>query len=187
MTDTKTEIIRVATGLILEKGYNAFSYADIAKVLHIRNAAIHYHFPTKTSLVVAIMKNQQEGLKNLIKELKSKNKSEIEQIQALFDLYIGLLAQKQICALGSLGSDIQTLAPEAQIEVKNDYELVRNWLMEILEMGKITGVFKFQCDATIQASVIINNLIAGIIVARFNGFDKETFKHTMNLLLTEIT
>jgi AcrR family transcriptional regulator len=187
MTDTKSEIVKIATALILEKGYNAFSYADIAKTLHIRNAAIHYHFPTKEDLAVAVMKAQQEGLKGLIQELKRKNTSEIEQIHALFDIYTGLLEQKQICALGSMGADIRTLAPQVQVEVKNDYELAIGWLVNILTTGREKGIFKFEEDATIQASIIINNLIAGIIVARFNGFDKGTFKRVLNQLLAEIT
>ena len=50
MNDTRNEIIRIGSELIRSVGYNAFSYADIAKVLNIKNAAIHYYFPTKSDL-----------------------------------------------------------------------------------------------------------------------------------------
>lgn len=187
MTDTKSEIIKIATSLILEKGYNAFSYADIAKMLHIKNAAIHYHFPTKEDLGVAVMQTQQDRLRELIQKLKNKKASEVEQIQTLFNIYTGLLEHKQICALGSMGSDIQTLSAQIQIEVKKDYDQVTDWLMEILTKGKEKGVFKFEGEPILQANIIINNLIAGVIVARFNGLDKENFKKTLNKLLLEIT
>ncbi|MBB4046226.1 AcrR family transcriptional regulator [Bacteroides reticulotermitis] len=38
----------MADELIKTIGYNAFSYADISKQLNIKNAAIHYYFPTKS-------------------------------------------------------------------------------------------------------------------------------------------
>ena len=40
MNDTRNEIIRIGNELVRSVGYNAFSYADIAKALNIKNAAI---------------------------------------------------------------------------------------------------------------------------------------------------
>lgn len=36
MNDTRNEIIRIGNELIRSVGYNAFSYADIAKALNIK-------------------------------------------------------------------------------------------------------------------------------------------------------
>ncbi len=186
MSDTKTEIIRIATSLVLEKGFNAFSYADISKALNIKNAAVHYHFPSKDDLGIAIMKAQQEGLKGLIQGLRNRQASEVEQINVLFDIYVGLFGQKQICALGAMGSDIQTLSPDIQIEVKKDYEQVIDWLMEILDKGREKGLFKFEGESSIKAVIIMNNLISGVIVARFNSFEKSHFRKILNQVLAEI-
>lgn len=187
MTDTKTKIIRVATDLILERGFNAFSYADISKALNIKNAAVHYHFPSKDDLGIAIMRAQQEGLKELIKGLRSRQASELEQINVLFDIYIGLFGEKKICALGSMGSDVQTLSPDVQIEVKKDYDQVIDWLVEILDKGREKGLFKFAGESIIKAAIIMNNLISGVIVARFNKFEKVDFKRVLDQVLAEMT
>ena len=37
MNDTRNEIIRIGNELVRSVGYNAFSYADIAKALNIKN------------------------------------------------------------------------------------------------------------------------------------------------------
>ena len=65
--DTKAEIIRISDSLIREKGFNAFSFSDISRQLNIRNASIHYHFPTKTALGVAVINEHLAQLDNLIK------------------------------------------------------------------------------------------------------------------------
>jgi TetR/AcrR family transcriptional repressor of nem operon len=47
---TKTTLLDVAEELLLTRGYNGFSYNDIAEKVGIRKASIHYHFPSKSGL-----------------------------------------------------------------------------------------------------------------------------------------
>ena len=53
-TNTKRVILDLAESLLQEKGFNGFSYAHIATELGVKNAAIHYHFPTKEALMEAL-------------------------------------------------------------------------------------------------------------------------------------
>ena len=71
MNDTRNEIIRIGSELIRSVGYNAFSYADIAKVLNIKNAAIHYYFPTKSDLGEEIIKRNIDAFNELISRWKT--------------------------------------------------------------------------------------------------------------------
>ena len=57
---TSDEILRCARSLLIEGGYNGFSYADIAKVVGIRNASIHHHFPSKADLVRTLVARYRE-------------------------------------------------------------------------------------------------------------------------------
>ena len=50
--ETANLILETAHDLIAERGYSAFSYADIAEIVTIRKPGIRHHFPTKASLVV---------------------------------------------------------------------------------------------------------------------------------------
>ncbi|HZE99428.1 MAG TPA: TetR/AcrR family transcriptional regulator, partial [Planctomycetota bacterium] len=47
---TAGRILNVAERLVQTRGYNGFSYSDISSELRIRNASVHYHFPSKTDL-----------------------------------------------------------------------------------------------------------------------------------------
>ena len=44
---TAEQILDVAEGLVQTRGFNSFSYADIAKQLGITTASLHYHFGSK--------------------------------------------------------------------------------------------------------------------------------------------
>lgn len=76
MNDTRNEIIRIGNELIRSVGYNAFSYADIAKALNIKNAAIHYYFPSKSDLGVKIIERNIKAFNELTSQWKSLNYKE---------------------------------------------------------------------------------------------------------------
>ena len=69
MNDTRSEIIRLGSELIRSVGYNSFSYADISKALNIKNAAIHYYFPSKSDLGVEIIKRNLNAFNELTKNM----------------------------------------------------------------------------------------------------------------------
>src|SRR5215510_13109700 len=54
-SETAEQILDLAETLIQTRGYSAFSYQDIALALGIRKASIHYHFPSKAALGVALV------------------------------------------------------------------------------------------------------------------------------------
>lgn len=64
-------IINVANRLILEKGYSAFSYADVAAEIGIQKASIHYHFPSKANLVQNVVGRYRQEVRANLNKLNS--------------------------------------------------------------------------------------------------------------------
>src|ERR1700761_9029702 len=52
---TAARILDVAGELVQERGFNGFSYADVAAQVGISKAALHYHFPGKADLGLALI------------------------------------------------------------------------------------------------------------------------------------
>ena len=50
MAATSQRILDVAEKLVQTRGFNGFSYADIAAVLKVTKASLHYHYPGKADL-----------------------------------------------------------------------------------------------------------------------------------------
>lgn len=61
-SSTAKHILDVAQDMVRNRGYSAFSYADISKQVGIRKASIHYHFPSKDELVRELVKRYREGM-----------------------------------------------------------------------------------------------------------------------------
>ena len=60
LSTTSDDILASARTLIMNGGYNGFSYADISEIVGIRKASIHHHFPSKVDLVRELVKRYRE-------------------------------------------------------------------------------------------------------------------------------
>ena len=50
----REEILNVAESMIRVAGFNGFSTRDVANAVGIKSASVHYHFPTKADIGVAV-------------------------------------------------------------------------------------------------------------------------------------
>ena len=84
-TDTREEILRKASRLLQLNGFNGFSYGHIAKELGIKTAAVHYHFPTKADLGVALVQRFQTRYRLWMED--GADLSGVEQLRGFFKFY----------------------------------------------------------------------------------------------------
>ena len=68
LSDTRERIIDKAADLLMRHGYNGFSYRDISTHLGVKNAAVHYHFPSKADLGMALVEEYQRILREQTSE-----------------------------------------------------------------------------------------------------------------------
>ena len=54
--DSATQILEIAERRMRQVGYNAVSYRDIAAEMGVKSASLHYHFPKKEDLGVALVR-----------------------------------------------------------------------------------------------------------------------------------
>ena len=175
---TRDSIIKLGDALIRDKGYNAFSFYDISKTLGIKNASIHYHFPTKTDLGVCIIKEHINNLEQL-KE-KTAGKDPLTKLKAFLSIYTDTKSQNQVCLVGSLATDLHTVERKVQKELKIFVDKVLEWVTEILEEGKAKKIFAFNTSARTRALMIITNMLAALQVTRLTTEkDFNTIKETI--------
>ncbi|WP_312554915.1 TetR/AcrR family transcriptional regulator [Empedobacter brevis] len=137
---TKEIILKVGLQLLLEKGYNGFSYADVSDKVKIKKASIHYHFPTKVDLLVTIIDNHTEYFRNL-RTLQSKKTAE-QSLSALINYYLQLINTDKICLMGSLantGDDLPTIIKEKSQMFCDE---IHSYTVSILEKGMENKEFK---------------------------------------------
>ena len=172
---TREQIIVLGDELIREKGFHGFSYADIARSLGVKNASIHYYFPTKTDLGVAILQRQLDNLHQL-KILHTQQPCTV-QLQQVIALYARWYQQRTVCLVGALGATFGSLDGGLQAVLQQFSTHFLQYVTEILEEGRKQNIFHFFAPPEVKALMVITNLIGALQLSRLNGagvFDTVT-------------
>jgi TetR/AcrR family transcriptional repressor of nem operon len=161
--DTKKQIIDTAENLLLDRGYHGFSYRDISRALNIKNASIHYHFPQKTDLGVAIIQRATKRFEKWARLMESQEISYSEQLTNYCLIFKKFVDHgQQICLGGALETDFKTLPQEMQKETRLFITTLHRWLENLLSQGKKKGEFKFTGLPPDHASLISCSLQGAI-------------------------
>ena len=180
---TRENILTITDELILSKGYNAFSFADISNELGIKKASIHYHFSSKEELGKCLIKSHIDKTKALFDEAKTLTPT--ERLLLFIDIYNQRKSAHQVCIVGSLSTDLMTLGDSMKNEMKELSSIILNGLTDILIEGKRENTFRFADQPRTKALMIITNLLGGLQLSRLTGTDDfETIKRSIldNLL-----
>ena len=60
--DNRSKILNAAQHMLQTRGFNAFSYRDLAAEVNIKSSSVHYHFPTKEDLAVALLEKYSNAI-----------------------------------------------------------------------------------------------------------------------------
>lgn len=165
--NTRESIVHLADRLIRQKGYNAFSFYDISKSIGIKTASIHYHFPTKCDLGVAVVREQIHALEQLKK--RTSGKDPLQQLKAFLSVYEKIRSDGAVCLVGSLATDLNTMDEKVKAELQRFADMFLDWLTEILRNGKAQHVFSFPVPPRTKAVMIITNMLAIVQLSRLTG------------------
>lgn len=109
--DTRTALLNSAETAARQRGYDGFSYADLARDVGIRKASIHYHFPTKTNLVLELTDRYAAQFTDALSSIDAAKTTAASRLQAYHAIYRGALAggtQLCLCVVLSAGRDSLT-------------------------------------------------------------------------------
>ncbi len=179
----KEQIINIADNLLIEKGFNAFSYKDISKIIDIKTSSIHYHFPTKTDLGIAIIKKHLDTLEQTI--IKTKDKTPLEKIEKLFIYYKRLCANQMVCIVGALTSGLNTLNEPLRIELLNFTKKLIDWVTSILNEGQDLLIFKTLTDSELRAKLLITNLMSLVQLSRIE-YQNNSIDGIIEIILDDL-
>jgi AcrR family transcriptional regulator len=171
--NSKRTILNIAEDLLQDKGFNGFSYAHIAAELGVKNAAIHYHFPTKEDLSRAVIKRYRDRFRLWINNSRVKNLAPEKKLDWFLSIYNDMrVDQGKVCLVGSMEVEYNTLPEGLQAEVEALHRELLAWLQTMLAEGREAGVFNFRGDPAHKAALFLSSLQGALQMARALGTKK---------------
>ena len=183
--ETPERILDVAQTLVQTRGYNAFSYADIAAVLHVTKASLHYHFPSKASLGLSLIARYESRFRQLLDAIDAGNQTAAEQIKSYMAIYAGVLADHRMCMCGMLAAEFETLPKPMQSALDHFFEMNETWLEAVLRKGLADASLRFADEPQPLAQFIVAALEGAMMLARSHA-DDARFHAAERRLLTSL-
>jgi TetR/AcrR family transcriptional repressor of nem operon len=166
---TAARILDVAERLVQVRGFNGFSYADIAAELQITKAALHYHFAGKADLGEALIARYAERFMGALAILDTAEGAASAKLDSYTGLYLQVLRNRKMCLCGMLAAEYQTLPEPMQDAVISFFDQNESWLESVLESGRADGSLRLAGSARDTARMIVAGLEGAMLVARPYG------------------
>lgn len=167
-------ILDVAQKLLQEKGYNAFSYRDLAREVGIKTSSIHYYFPTKEDLAKALTVRYREHFKMALSQIDAQTDNPGMKLELFMKLFVdSFTACKKICLCSMLAADFANLPATVQKEIRGLFDDNEAWLARVLEDGRRAKALEFRGDPKLKAGAIFAALEGATISARTFGDEKR--------------
>lgn len=167
--DTAQKILDVAQDLVQTRGFNAFSYADIARAMNVTKASLHYHFPSKADLGHSLIARYEDRFLRALDAIDARGGTMTDRMHAFVGIYADVLAASQMCLCGMLAAEFETLPRPMRSALDHYFDATEVWLEAVLEQGRRDGEFNFDEPAREVAQFAISTLEGAMILARSHG------------------
>lgn len=165
--DTRDRILDVAQQLAQSRGFNAFSYADIAEAVGIRTASIHHHFASKEDLERELVVRYRSRFRDRLDAIDREAESAAERIRRYCLLYRATLEGGALCLCGMMASDIAALPSPLRIPLQGFFEDQIAWLTETLDDGIRREEWEGPLGRSLhRAKFVLATLQGGLLIAR---------------------
>ena len=184
-TDTPQRILDIAERLVQTRGFNGFSYADIAGPLRITKASLHYHFPAKADLGRRLIERYERNFLAALGRIDEESADARERLRRYAAIYGDVLQANRMCLCGMLAAEYATLPKSMQEEMRHFFDENERWLTAVLQQGKRERSLKFSGAAGGVAQALIGSLEGAMMIARSYG-DTGRFRAVSDRLLADL-
>ncbi len=181
MIDTRERLIECAKVLVQTRGYNGFSFHDLAAIIGVKTASIHYHFPTKRDLGEALIQNYTKIFMESIGNANVGTPADC--IQRYIGVFKTALDSGRMCLCGMIGAEIGGIPPELGKDLRVFFKENEIWLSQVFERCPMPPL-----KAKMMARLTISALEGAMLVSR-TADDIATFDDVaisvLNLIIQE--
>jgi TetR/AcrR family transcriptional repressor of nem operon len=186
-TDTKTALLDSAERAARTRGFDGFSFADLAEDVGIRKASIHHHFPTKAALSVALMQRYYTDLEKACADIDAAEITGGARLSALINRYRNALdGGKSLCLCVSFSTSRESLPSEVITQISRFRVMMINWLETTFEAGRSDSTIVGVGDPTTEAAATLP-LLEGAQLAAHAEENPILFESALQLLLQRLS
>jgi len=172
--NTVEQIVDTARRLIMTRGYNGFSYADVAEAVGIRKASIHHHFAAKSDLAIAVVEQSRAIIHAQVAQLAEVEPDAAAQLRAYAGYWERCILDNSapFCVAAMLAAELPSLPDDLAASVRAHFADLTGWLAQILALGVRQGSVSLVGAPAEEADAFMSAIYGAMLSAR--AFDDPT-------------
>jgi TetR/AcrR family transcriptional regulator, transcriptional repressor for nem operon len=163
---TSERLLDAAQRLVQQQGFHGFSYNDLSHRVGISKASIHYHFPGKQDLILALLQRYRQQLAAGFAQVEASGQAPAVLLRLYLVFFGGLVREDKLCLCAALANDRDALAQAVQTELQAAFDDKTQWLAGVLRAGAAAGSMRLSNDASSQARAIVASVEGAMLLAR---------------------
>ena len=182
---TAQRILDIAERLVQTRGFNGFSYADIAAALKVTKASLHYHYPAKADLGRELIERYERNFLAALAKIDAATRDAPAKLERYAAIYASVLQGDRMCLCGMLAAEYATLPKPMKEPMRHFFDENERWLIGVLQQGKRDRTLRFSGTAAEAAQGLIGALEGAMMIARSYG-DPKRFEAVVHRLLSDL-
>ncbi|MEJ0003905.1 MAG: TetR/AcrR family transcriptional regulator [Pararobbsia sp.] len=165
----REQLLDYAQNLIMLRGYNGFSYRDLAELVGVKTSSIHYYFPAKEDLVLETVNvYSSESLAEMYAIDSSQSADlRLDRYARLFGKTLG--DGNRICLCGMLAADIASLPERVRQAVQGFFRSNETWLGKLLAEGRKQATLVVVGEPEVAGRVLYAAFQGSVLASRLFG------------------
>jgi TetR/AcrR family transcriptional repressor of nem operon len=162
ITSKRDQILDVSEAMIRSVGFNGFSTRDVAEAVGIKAASVHYHFPVKADIGVAVTERYtRRFLQDLGDPTAFDGDAKKVIARYVTSFRRALVRDEKLCLCAVLGAEIGSLPSEVGSNTRIFFERNIEWLKSALMACRLTDA-----KAKAYAIHVLSSLEGAMIVSK---------------------
>lgn len=165
--DTRTLLLDHAETAARERGFDAFSYADLAEAVGIRKASIHHHFPRKADLALALIERYVARLFEQLDALAEREQGGAARLRGVCSSFrAGLDDGRKLCLCIAFAAGRDSLDAAVVARIADYHERLTDWLADAFARGAADDSVADVGDPVAEARAALALFEGAQIIAR---------------------
>lgn len=184
---TKTSLLDAAETLARTRGFDAFSYGDLAEIVGISKASIHHHFPTKADLALSLVTRYRENLALALSRISTDDSTGGAQLGSYLSMYKSEMhGGAQLCLCISFSVRQSNVNAQVTHQINRFQAESLAWLEYVFEKGQSDQTIADVGETAEEAFACFSLVKGAQLIVRVSG-DVSDFDLSTNQLRARLS
>lgn len=132
MSEKSEEIQEAATRAVRREGFASLSFRTLAEQVGVKSSSVHYHFPTKPDLGLAMVQRYAADFRGRLDTIRANHEGLADRLEAFIALFTEGVRTGEFCLCGMMAAEAATLDAATRSALARFFAHCEGWVAQVV-------------------------------------------------------